>query len=134
MSGKIMRLLTLVASLLLVVGLFASAPTAQEEGTEEATTEEAADDTATEEVAEEGPTAPEAYVDKCGRCHNPDGSATRIGTRFESPHLGSAEVQALTAAEVEASIVEGRPNMRAMTDIPPEDMAAIVEWTLSLEE
>ncbi len=114
--------------LLLGLGTFV---TAQEEGTETPT--EAAGD---EAPAEEAPAAeaPAAYEERCGRCHNADGSPTRIGERFESPHLGAAEVQALGADGIRASIVEGRENMPAEEDVPEDEMTAIVDYTLTLTE
>jgi mono/diheme cytochrome c family protein len=120
MTKKSLRSLLLALAVLSTITLAGLATAQEGEGS-------------TEPAAEAGG-APAAYTAECGRCHNADGSATRIGERLGSSHLGSAEVQALGADGIRAAIVEGREGMPAETELSEADLTAIVEYTLTLSE
>jgi mono/diheme cytochrome c family protein len=71
-----------------------------------------------------------AYGTACKSCHGADGTPNpAIGKmmKVEMKDLKSAEVQAMSAADIKKVITEGKGKMKPVTSVSADDVAAYVK-------
>lgn len=76
------------------------------------------------------------YKAKCAMCHGPDGAGqTTMGKNMKLRHLGSAEVQKQTDAELVKWIADGKGKMPAYkSKLTPADIDALVAFIRTLKK
>lgn len=75
------------------------------------------------------------YAKRCATCHGPDGVAKEsIEKMFkvEIKSLGSKEVQAMSDADLQKVITEGKGKMKPVKDVTPKEVADLITFIRSL--
>jgi cytochrome c6 len=80
------------------------------------------------------------FKTKCASCHGPDGAGqTAVGKSMKLRHLGSAEVQVKSDADLQLMIAEGGKDKKAMHQfakkgLTPEQIKALVAFVRTLKK
>jgi mono/diheme cytochrome c family protein len=79
----------------------------------------------------------EVYTKKCQTCHGADGSGNpgmAKALKVEFKHLGSAEVQKKSDAEIKKVITDGSGKMKPVTGVAGADLDSVVAYVRSLKK
>jgi mono/diheme cytochrome c family protein len=77
------------------------------------------------------------YNKSCATCHSADGTpkeAIAKMLKVEIPHLGSAEVQAKSDADLKKVIVEGYEKMKPVKGLGDKDVANVIAFLRTLKK
>jgi cytochrome c2 len=77
------------------------------------------------------------YNKSCATCHSADGTpkeAIAKMLKVEIPHLGSAEVQAKSDADLKKVIVEGYEKMKPVKGLADKDVANVIAFLRTLKK
>jgi mono/diheme cytochrome c family protein len=77
------------------------------------------------------------YTKSCATCHGADGAANQAIAKMlkvEIPHLGSAEVQAKSDADLKKVVTDGYEKMKPVKGLTDKDVTNVVAYVRTLKK